>query len=293
MQRNYQKVASIISKFIKKVGINCSFFAAWGSRTVDGKLYSMRNLDWEENTGVNRNKLVTVWHIDGMIPHLTLGYPGVLGALTGMSAAGLTVHETGLSSHFSTEMGFQWTLRMRYIMMHAKNLQEALAIWKATNNTLGMNFMISSASDLSSGHPAIAMETMRAYTAFFQDGDSRENGTIFIDPKTNQKYVAGHSMKEAIFRTNHAYDPTIVKNLRTPRLSIHSDTMIRYQLLSKSFQQYEEQGVKMGPEESLNLTAVLGDKGSEKFLSCENNFRGSNVISVTYDPENLLMWAGF
>lgn len=62
----------------------------------------MRNLDWFANTGVNANKLITVWNIDGEIPHLTIGYPGILGALTGMSKAGITVHEAGLSSHRDT-----------------------------------------------------------------------------------------------------------------------------------------------------------------------------------------------
>ena len=122
VQDSYLKVAEIMMKFIKKVNIQCSFFAVWSSRTANSKLYSMRNLDWLENTGVNKNKLITVWNIDGAIPHLTLGFPGVMGALTGMSKAGLTVHEAGLSSHHSTELGFQWTLRMRYIMMHATNL---------------------------------------------------------------------------------------------------------------------------------------------------------------------------
>lgn len=87
-----------------------------------------------------------------------MGYPGVLGALTGMSKAGLTVHEAGLSSHHSTELGFQWTLRLRYIMMNAANLDEAKKIWQSTQNTLGMNFMVTSASDnVPSGHPALAM----------------------------------------------------------------------------------------------------------------------------------------
>ena len=107
----------------------------------------MRNLDWETNTGVNKNKLITVYHIDGKIPHLTLGYPGVVGALTGMSAAGITVHEAGLSSIHESEVGFQWALRLRYIMMNANNLAESLNIWKKTNNTLGMNFMIGSGND--------------------------------------------------------------------------------------------------------------------------------------------------
>ena len=57
-----------------------------------------------------------------------------------------------------------------------------------------MNFMIASASDLNSGRPAIVLETMRGYTAFIYDNDSRENGTIFHDPKTGKSYRAGYSM---------------------------------------------------------------------------------------------------
>jgi hypothetical protein len=49
----------------------------------------------------------------------------MLGALTGMSKAGLTVHEAGLDSIRETELGFQWSLRLRYVMMRAKTLAEA------------------------------------------------------------------------------------------------------------------------------------------------------------------------
>lgn len=63
IQDGYLKVVNILKKFIKKVSIHCSFFAVWGQRTKDGKLYSMRNLDWLANTGVNKNKLITVWNI--------------------------------------------------------------------------------------------------------------------------------------------------------------------------------------------------------------------------------------
>ena len=58
--------------------------------------------------------------------------------------------------------------------MHASNMDEAKKLWLSTNNTLGMNFMITSAKDnVPSGHPAVALETMRAYTAFFYDNDPR------------------------------------------------------------------------------------------------------------------------
>jgi hypothetical protein len=84
---------------MQKKKLQCSFFAVWGDRTEGGKVFTMRNLDWEANTGVNQNKMVFVYKIDNQIAHATLGFPGIFGALTGMSSAGLTVHEAGLDSH--------------------------------------------------------------------------------------------------------------------------------------------------------------------------------------------------
>lgn len=38
--------------------------------------------------------------------------------------------------------------------------------------------------------------------------------------------------------------------------------MIRYRILKDGFNWYKKEGIKMGEEQSLNLTAILGDKGS-------------------------------
>lgn len=51
---------------------------------------------------MNKFKMVFVWKINNKIPHMTLGFPGLMGALTGMSKAGLTVHEAGLDSMRAT-----------------------------------------------------------------------------------------------------------------------------------------------------------------------------------------------
>lgn len=176
----------LIKDFFNKKRVHCSFFALWGDRTSGGKLITMRNLDWEPNTGMNKHKTVFVWKVAGTIPHATIGFPGIIGALTGISKAGLTVHEAGLDSFRETELGFQWTLRLRYIMMHAENLEEARQIWVQTNNTLGMNHMVASASDLATNEPVFVVETMRNYTAWFKDDDERERGAKFVDPKSKK-----------------------------------------------------------------------------------------------------------
>jgi hypothetical protein len=125
VENNLFALVRIFKNFMNKKRIHCSFMAAWGSRTQGGKLYTMRNLDWEADTGINKNKVIFVWNIKDTIPHTTIGFPGTLGALTGMSQAGITVHEAGLDSMKETELGLQWTLRLRYILMHAKNIAEA------------------------------------------------------------------------------------------------------------------------------------------------------------------------
>lgn len=63
-------------------------------------------------------------------------------------------------------------------MAYASNLQEALDIFSSTNNTVGFNFMVGSASD----REARCMETMAGYTATFGSMDEREVGAV--DPYT-------------------------------------------------------------------------------------------------------------
>lgn len=43
---------------------HCDFFAAWGSKTRDGRLLSSRNLDIKPATGISKHKLITVYDLD-------------------------------------------------------------------------------------------------------------------------------------------------------------------------------------------------------------------------------------
>ena len=292
LNQNKEYFLSWETEFMKQKRIQCSFFAVWGNRTENGKVFTMRNLDWEANTGVNQNKVVFVWKVEGEIAHVTLGFPGVIGALMGMSAAGLTVHEAGLDSHKENELGHQWTLRLRYLMAKAKNLVEAEAIWRNTNNTLGMNHMVGSGNVYDEKLPALVFETMAGYTAYFRDHDKREDNTTFTDPTTKAKYVAGFSMPQVVFRTNHGYDPTIRRHLVTPMPEFNSSTMTRYLLLKDGFKWYE--GTRpMSEADAINMTAIPADKGSKNFKVCPDSNVGTNVLSVTFVPEDLKMWAAF
>jgi hypothetical protein len=85
--------------------------------------------------------------------------------------AGMTVHEANLESKLDTFRGFPWILRLRHLMAYSPtgSVEEAKSIWEGTNNTVGFNFMVGSASD----KRAMCMETMQDFTAYFADMDER------------------------------------------------------------------------------------------------------------------------
>ena len=180
-----------------------------------------------------RYKAVTVFHPPGKVPHAVVGYIGLWGALTGMSQAGLTVHEANLEEKQITFAGFPWLLRLRYIMENARNNAEAKVLWLATNNTVGFNHMTGSASDAeayakategseasagvagaSAAMPAMVMETMYNYTAFFNANDPREANATYANASATAGAPVriGFPLGEAVWRTNHGYDPVIRAN---------------------------------------------------------------------------------
>ncbi|EGD76165.1 hypothetical protein PTSG_00872 [Salpingoeca rosetta] len=267
---------AIATSKVLSLGRTCSMFGAWGTRTENGRLFSGRNLDWAADTGIAKNKLVTVYHIgENTVPYASVSFSGVIGAITGISAAGITVHEAGDDTRNVTLNGFAWSLRLRALMEEAKNMDDALSFWKRTRNTMGMNHGVGSAAD----NKFLAMETEEDYTAYFFDNDPREANFV-VDGKHY-----GFPLKDAVWRTNHGYDPTF----RADGFSSHpgTDSFNRYLLLHDTFLGYETASVAISDVQAVNLTAVVGDKGGssrDSFLSCQNAAQGSNIISATFKP---------
>eukprot|EP01111_Echinosteliopsis_oligospora_P015071 TRINITY_DN5840_c0_g1_i1.p1 TRINITY_DN5840_c0_g1~~TRINITY_DN5840_c0_g1_i1.p1 ORF type:complete len:491 (+),score=115.53 TRINITY_DN5840_c0_g1_i1:14-1486(+) len=295
---NEAKVTEEMKELIKESGREkrgdgeCSQFAVWGSRTVNNTLYSGRNLDWFNNTGISNHKLITVYHPYGKTAHVTVGFAGMIGALTGISKNGITVGESGLDQKLETLEGFVWTLRLRFLMENAYTIEEARQIWEATNNTLGMNHVIASGKE-KIDNPAMALETMFNYTSYFYANDPREADFIYTDPKTGQKTQMGWPIPEAIWRTNHVYDPVMRKEELYPTLP-DDDSEFRYMLFSRFFDYQEQIGNLIDDLDAINITSIAGAKGELfSFEDCSEASGGSNILSVVYHPEASNMWVAF
>jgi hypothetical protein len=268
----------------KPRGFGCSMIGAWGSRTVESKLFTGRNLDWMSDTGVAKHKLIIVHHPEGGYAHAEIGWSGLWGSIAGMSEAGLTMHEANLESNDITFEGFGWILRLRYIMEKAKNHEEALTLWNETGNTVGFNHGIGSANDGS----MVVLETMWHSTAVFKDMDPRESDSALDN---------GDPRPDSVWRTNHGYDPYTQEHYMWNNSGAYTDSQFRYNLVPPMLDNYEATNTLIGPEQMVNLTAILGGKGiqdNEPF-TCNLPFDGhaDNVLSIAFSPNDLSVYAAY
>ncbi|MFH1467914.1 MAG: hypothetical protein ABIO70_26245 [Pseudomonadota bacterium] len=161
---------------------SCSFFGAWGERTQDGHYLGSRNLDWNADTGIGPLRLLTIYVPEGDgagHPFATLGYTGMIGALAGISSAGLAVSEVGSTGVLERLLGEPWVLRNMDILEHAQDLDAALAYH--TNQapdgfhrpqTIGYNFGVGYGDPAGGGAAAegAVVEANGAMVSIFRGG---------------------------------------------------------------------------------------------------------------------------
>ncbi|MGC8685376.1 MAG: C45 family autoproteolytic acyltransferase/hydrolase [bacterium] len=185
---------------------SCSFFAAWGPRTVDGKMFSSRDLDWSSDTGIANYKMLAIYEPDGQIPYVMATYTGLIGALNGMNVSGVTVSEIGSHNNNTTYKGEPWTLRMRDILSTAGNLDQVKAIlwdFKDRPNTGGYNWMFSYGDPSGNGANAGAysVESDSITTSVFGPDSDIEKNAVWIDNK-------GIPVTSAVFTASTNLDPS-------------------------------------------------------------------------------------
>jgi len=114
------------------------------------------------------------------------------------------------------------------------------------------------------------------YSAFFGANDPRESN-YFVTQPDGEKLQMGFPIPEAVWRTNHGYDPNIVaQELHAPK-NYGSNSEKRYLLIYNSFEWYQQESILIDHIQAINVTSVVADKGSD-FYSCEDTSGGTNVL---------------
>ena len=190
-------------------GMSCTFFAVWGSRTVEGKLLAHRNLDWVSQTGIHQDRLLTVYRPDGKHGFVTMGYAGVAGALAGMNEHGVALSEIGAFSAREELDGTPWIFIARRVLEESDGLEQGVDIIEGAKHTIGYNYLVADGDPDHFGtrdfNPrAAAFETNFECCETFYEDDPKEHAAAWTAPD-GRVVRYGLPLEEAVLRGDMAF----------------------------------------------------------------------------------------
>lgn len=138
-----------LNLFAEITKASCSLFGAWGTAT-EGHTYQLRALDYDTVGPFKDYHQIIVYHPTEGHAFAEVGWPGSIGALTGMSAVGMALSEIGVtypddSFGQGTENtppekvhGKPWMYAARDMLQFDNSLDEAITNLENTNRTCNL-----------------------------------------------------------------------------------------------------------------------------------------------------------
>jgi hypothetical protein len=108
--------------------LGCTAFAARGAATRDGELLVGRNFDWEAGAHFDRNKVIVLCRPEQGLAFLSVSWPGMAGAVTGLNAERIFCSVNGAHSEHRGNIGRPVSLVVRQVLQYAHDLADAIAI---------------------------------------------------------------------------------------------------------------------------------------------------------------------
>src|SRR4030095_138086 len=91
----------------------------------NGRLITGRNFDWEAAEVFSRDRVVIMCDPDDGIPFISLAWAGMVGVVSGMNRAGVSVTLNGAPSSLPRDIATPAAIVARDILQHTRNLDEA------------------------------------------------------------------------------------------------------------------------------------------------------------------------
>lgn len=259
-QLNYHSAHDLGHAMQDYMLVGCSSFAAWGNNSVDSSLIIGRNFDFYMGDKFAHNKLVSFYEPEQGYKFASVGWPGMIGVLSGMNETGLTVTINAAKSAMPTASATPISILTREILQYASTIEEAYTIAQKRNTFVSESILIGSARD---GKAAI-IEKSPEKTALFT-GD-------------NNLIICTNHFQSDSFRD----DERNIENLAT------SDSPYRFTRL----QELLSEGKPIDP---LKAASILRNRKGVKnaYLEMGSEFAINQLIahhSVIFQPEKRIMY---
>ena len=130
----------------------CSTIALPASASPDGVARFGRNLDFDSLNVLDKNSVVIVYHPSGKYRFATIGWPGMIGAVSGMNEYGLCLANMEVPRPFRPPMATPYTLLYRTILEQCRDVDEAIELLNRVPRQTANNLMLMDAA----GNRAVA-----------------------------------------------------------------------------------------------------------------------------------------
>lgn len=226
----------LVERLMQRFAIpSCSYFAAWGSRTADGRQIASRVLDFDADIGLGNYALVTIFVPEGGAAFASIGYVGMLSTFAGLNEHGLALSAVG-SSGVIDRLGTQSiSMKGREALEFAVDLDDGLPLLTGTlEDGVVRAPSVGTVAMLAWGDPAggganaeaAATEFNGAYASLYRFGPAPTCGEAAY---LFEYDVAGHLAAEY----NHEDHPDMA-NLEEDTYEIGKDGAIRTFLLDQN-----------------------------------------------------------
>lgn len=259
-QLNYHSAHDLGHAMQDYMLVGCSSFATWGENSADSSLIIGRNFDFYMGDKFARNKLVSFYQPEQGYKFASVGWPGMIGVLSGMNETGLTVTINAAKSAMPTSSATPISILTREILQYASTIEEAYAIALKRNTFVSESILIGSARD----------------------------GRAAIIEKSPEKMALFTGNPNQIICTNHYQSDAFRNDERNKENIATSDSPYRFLRLQELLGQNK-------PIDPLKAASILRNRKGVKEANLEmgDEYAINQLIahhSVIFQPEKRIMY---
>jgi len=165
---NYHAAHDIAHWVWDKPIVGCTAFAARGPATADGHLLVGRNFDFEAGRHFDENKVIALYKPARGLAFLSVAWPGMSGAVTGINEAKIFCSLNGAHSQDRRRLGTPVSLVVRQVMQEARTLEDAVRIIRLATVFVSDSYLV---ADGKTGESVVVEKTPQRSAVRGMDGD--------------------------------------------------------------------------------------------------------------------------